>query len=561
MPQLLRLQIEHFELIEAAEIRFAPGLTVLTGETGSGKTMVLDALAFAVGERAAVDRIRRGAERARVTLVAALDAKVGTAFASQGIELDPAEDEVLVVRELFATGRTSARVNGVPVSVTQLRAIGSSLFELIGQHEHQRLLAADFQRETLDRFAAGGDEAVDEVRTLWAAFTALEDGLTSFRRDSDVALRRRDEAAASREEIARIAPVAGEDERLRERAAWLANSERIALALRTAHEALAGEGGAVDALASAAGTLGALGAVAPALAARSETVRGLQSEADEVAVELARALESIDVDPRELDAMNARLDELDRLKRRHGGTLTAVLEFASALDATIDAYAARDADGRRLELERDSVRANLETASETLSDRRRRAKAELEVTMALELRALGMPAARFEVALSALQTLGPAGAETVEFRLSSNPGEPVRAIAKAASGGELSRVLLALVVSLAGRREPSALVFDEIDAGIGGATADAVGVRIGRLGRATQVVSVTHLAQIASFADAVIALRKRDDGATTRIDAVELTDRSAIEAELARMLSGKPSAVALAHAERLLADARKRKTH
>ena len=353
---------------------------------------------------------------------------------------------------------------------------------------------------------------------------------------------------------------AGEDERLRERRDYLGNVERIASALATAHELLGGGrrvGGRVDG--SAATSIAAVARFSSALEALATTLAGLQSELGDAAAALARELERSDFDSGELEAATARLDRIERLKKKYGGSIEAALATRARLAETVEREATRgeretsSARGGRA-CERDARCARERTLAPARGGRARARSARRRGTSRL-----AMPAARFSVALEPLAQAGPNGAESAEFALSPNPGEPVRPLGRAASGGELSRVLLALVVVLAGRRERTALVFDEIDAGIGGATATAVGTRLGTLARASQVLCVTHLAQIASWADRHYALRKRESDGTTVVELVDLAGRRDVLEEIARMLSGNTAAVALEHAETLVRDVRARK--
>ncbi len=557
--RLTRLEIEDFGLIERATLEFDSGLTVFSGETGSGKTMVLGALGFVLGERTSPDAIRAGAARARVTLEVETDEPLRERFAAEGFDLDLGEPAIFV-RETASLGKSAARINGRAATSAQLRAYGEVLVDRIGQHEQQRLLSTAYQRELLDRFA--GAEAFERRSKLASAVertASLGDELAALDENDGRALAETEFARFASAEIEAAAPLEGEDDRLRERRDYLANGERIAAALGTAHEALTADGAALESLGAAAAALAGLtrfGGELPALAA---ALVALQSDANEVAVALARELERSDYEPAELEAATERLDLLERLKKKYGATLAEVAAARERFAAIAGAYAGRAE--HRSELTAALERARAEAASEAraLTALRATAARRLEARVAAELAALAMPAARFAVELQPLETIGTSGAERVEFALAPNPGEPLRALGKAASGGELSRVLLALVVVLAGRRERTALVFDEIDAGVGGATANAVGERLGALAAATQVICVTHLAQIASWADRHYALRKHESRDATRIDAVELREREAGLGELARMLSGSAAPVALEHAATLLNDVRKRK--
>jgi len=550
---LLRLTIENIGLIARAEVTFAAGLTVVTGETGSGKTMLLDALGLALGERADPASVRTGSEGARVVLEIVPDDALRVRLASEGFALAD-DDDVIVQRDLNSGGRSQGRINGVPASASQLRALIGSLVDIVSQHEAQRLLTPAYALDLLDRFS--GDEALalrDDVRELHAALRRARERLAALRDD--------DGRAAARAEFSRFAvneidaaqvAAEDEDERLRERRDVLANAERIVAALGAASDALGAESGAVDALGSAEAALLGIARFGERFTELAAAASALQSDANEFAARLARERESVELDPAELDAVSARLDALDRLKKKYGGSLAAVLAERETLASELLDVEDRDARVAAAEREIASLETTLDARARALTTLRTNAADGVAAAVAKELAALAMPAARLRLALQPLVEIGPAGAEHVELRFAANPGEAERPLAKVASGGELSRVLLAVVVVLADRRDRTALVFDEIDAGIGGATATAVGVRLARLARSAQVVCVTHLAQIASYGEAHLVLRKHVAGGTTMIDAAELGDAQR-PAEIARMLAGEERGVALAHAVELLA--------
>jgi DNA repair protein RecN (Recombination protein N) len=413
------------------------------------------------------------------------------------------DDDVILTRELLATGRSQGRVNGVAASASQLRAIAASIVDVVGQHDAQQLLAPTFALETVDR--CGGAElarVAADVRALHREWEAVESELAELRRDDGQLVAELEFARFAVAEIDATNLADAEDERLRERREVLVNAEKIGTALAVAAAALADEHGAVDAAGTAANALAGIVRFGDRFAALATAVGALQSETSEIATRLARERDAVEAEPAELEAVLARLEQIDRVKRKYGGTLAAVRASRSAFAARIERDAGRE--GRIAELVTAStrLRRRLDERAVTLSGLRRTAADQLEVRVGAELRALAMPNGRFSVTFEPLERPGPAGAERAEFRLAANSGEPQRPLAKSASGGELSRVLLALVVAIADRREQSALVFDEIDAGIGGATAAAVGARLGLLARAGQVVVVTHLAQIASWADA-----------------------------------------------------------
>ncbi|MFN2459330.1 MAG: DNA repair protein RecN [Candidatus Velthaea sp.] len=555
--RFLRLTIDDFGLIAHAECAFADGLTVFSGETGSGKTMLLGALQFVLGERADSDMIRSGADGAAVALELEPDAELGAALEGAGIGVE-AGDDVVIARRLLAGGRSQARINGTPVTAGQLRELGRRLVDFVGQHEAQRLLAPSFALEALDRF--GGDDLRqlrDGVRALHGDLHAARTELSALRDDEGRAAARLEFARFAAAEIDVAALEDGEDERLRERRDVLANAEKIAAALAAANAALESDGGAVDTLGRAAEAAGHIARYGEVYASLAASIAALQSEATDAAVRLARECDAVEADPAALESILARLDALERLKKKYGGSLAAVRETRAEFAAAIERDGGRDERIAALEKRTHDVDAALRERAARLTRARAAAARTLERSVGAELRALAMAAATFRVAFEALAEVGAAGAERAEFRLSANPGEPERPLARGASGGELSRVLLALIVVLADRRERTALVFDEIDAGIGGATAAAAGVRLGRLARETQVVVVTHLAQIASWADAHYALRKHERARSTTVALEGLHGADARLAEIARMLSGDATAVSLEHAATLVAGARR----
>lgn len=536
-----RLEIEDYGLIARAAIEFAAGATIFTGETGSGKTMILGAIAFVLGARASADVVRRGASRARVTLTFDPSSEMRAKLADDGFDVDP-EEEASIVREINEAGKSTVRVNGVVSTAAYVRELAASLAEIVGQHDAQRLLAPAYHVEMLDRFGGAAIAAlVAAVQSASARVRELETRLEELRGDGRRAQERYDDARTAIEEIEASPPVAGEDERLTQRRRYLDNVERIAAALRTAHDALAGESGATSALGAASVALGSIGEISEELRSMAQQAAGLQSEAGDLATSLSRRLDETEFDPAELDAINARLDHLDRLKRKYGGSIEAVLERWQRARDYVDAFESRDERLAALARESGEARTELDAAARELHAARVAAAERLQAAVNAEFADLALTSARFSF-----------NAETLEFIFAANAGEPLRPLARVASGGELSRVLLALVVALAGARERTALIFDEIDAGIGGATATAVGSRIGRLARDGQVVCVTHLAQLATWSDRHYVLDKRESKNATIIEVREISGEEDRAAELARMLSGESHDVALEHARMLL---------
>jgi DNA repair protein RecN (Recombination protein N) len=556
---LRHLQIESYGLIERAEVEFADGATIFTGETGSGKTMLLGALDFVLGGRTGSDVVRRGARRALVTLSFDADDRLRAKLAADGFELDAGEAGS-VTRELTESGRSSARVNGRPSTAGYVRELRDAIAELVGQHEAQRLLSPSYHLELLDRFA--GDAALRAREAVFAAYERAESAAQALAYCSADTLRAReryDDACFAAREIEEARIEAGEIERLTERRIFLDNVERIALALHAARDALAADdGGATGAMGAAGVALGGVAKFDGRLSEMAARAAALQAETVELAADVAGAADTAEYDPAELEAINVRLDLIERLKRKYGGTIEELHAAGRQARQTIDEYENRDRLVAELTASAEAARHELGVAAAALSALRKKAAATLSKRVIAEFGEIALASGRFELAFERLERIGPHGAERVEFLFAANAGEPARPLTRVASGGELSRVLLALVVVLAGVRDAgTALVFDEIDAGIGGATAVAVGARIGALARRGQVVCVTHLAQLATWADRHYVLDKLEQKRETTIVVRELGTAKEREAEIARMLSGESHEIAVRHARALLAATKK----
>lgn len=534
---------------------------MFTGETGSGKTMILGALAFVLGERASADELRRGAPKAVVSLEFEPEEALRDRLRADGFEVDAGEDAVLS-REITQAGKSSLRLNGRPATAGYVREFGSEVADIIGQHDAQRLLQPAYHVEILDRF---GGRRNSERRASVARAHARVRELDERRRTFDDEARHLQErlafASFALAEIDRDAPDAEEEARLLERRRLLDNVEKISSALRMAHDALASEErSAADQLGAASSSLRAVADIGDELQELADRAVALQSEASDLSASIARALDATEFDPAQLEAINTRLDVLDRLKRKYGGTLEAVLRSAEDFRQTVASVEHRDE--RRLEIARelDAARADLQREAKQLSAARHAAAEALGARVATEFADLALGGARFAVRFEDLPEIEAGGSERIEFVFAANAGEPERELARVASGGELSRLLLAVVVAATSGKAPAALVFDEIDTGIGGTTATAVGTRLGRLAAAGQVVLVTHLAQIASWADRHYILEKQAGERGAEIGTRLVATPAERAAELARMLSGEAQEVALRHARVLLAQTEKQRT-
>jgi DNA repair protein RecN (Recombination protein N) len=554
---LRTLTVEGFGLIDRTSVELRPGLNVFTGETGSGKSMVIDALGFAFGARSGSDLVRAGSEKAAAVAEVEPNGAAKTWLTENGFESDPGEPLILS-REMLAQGRSSARINGKPATASQLRELGDILLDVVGQHEHTRLARPALHRELLDEFAGdAAREALTTVRAHHARLRALRAEIESLRISETAAARSLGDArfASAEIEAARLQP--GEIETLRERRALLANAAKIGDALDAANTALgAPDRGAISTLGNAAAALDQVSKYAEALREFAETARGLQGAVQDLNSAIASQADATAGEPGALDAVEDRLAVIERLQKKYGPTIEEILSAGERFAEQARTLERRDRDVAELEGAAMVCAGELTAAAGVLTGIRRSAAARLSARVEEELIVLGMRGASFRCAVDAVaDEPGQDGADRVEFFASLNAKEPERPVARSASGGELARLLLALKVALAEVDPHPIVVLDEIDAGIGGVAARAVGSRIAALAGSVQVLCVTHLAQIAAQADENVLLSKVTSRNRVTIEARVLDNRDALRTEIARMLSGdEKGAEALKHAEALLRD-------
>jgi DNA repair protein RecN (Recombination protein N) len=553
---LARLSIRDIILIDRLDIDFGSGLAALTGETGAGKSILLDAFALALGARGEAALVRQGAEQGQVTAAfdVGKDHPARRVLAENDLVADPgAVDELIVRRIQFADGRTRAFINDQPVSVQVLRALGAALVEIHGQHDERAFVEAATHRALVDAF--GGIEAdAAAVRRLWDERRVCETAVESHRAEVERARREAEWLRHAVDELGRLAPETGEETSLADRRTAMMQAEKSAEDLRATHEAVSGPLSPVPPLATALRRLERRAAQAPALIEPVvKAIDSALSALDEARVHLEHALRVAEYDPLELERIEERLfalraaarkynvpvDELAALARRYGGDL-----------ALIDAGAERLA---ALEQEALAAVTRYREAAHALSAARRQAAAALDKAVNAELKPLKLERAQFSTQIES-EGEGPDGLDRVEFWVRTNPGTRPGPLMKVASGGELARFLLALKVVLADRGSAPTLVFDEIDTGVGGAVADAIGVRLARLSSGVQVIAVTHAPQVAARADRHYLITKDALAKGTRVATrvIELAAERRRE-EIARMLAGAEiTAEARAAAERLI---------
>jgi DNA repair protein RecN (Recombination protein N) len=559
---LRELRIENLLLIERAELRLGEGLNAITGETGAGKTVLAHSLDLLTGGKAKSGIVRPGAEEAWVEGVFDLPAGLfdHPELAELAERLPAGAEEIVLGRRVSAGGRTSAFVAGRAATAADLKALGARLIAFFGQHEHRRLTIASTQLDVLDGFAgheqlqlrARYAEAHRDCLRLAAELAELREREGSRERDLDLC---RYELA----EIEEVEPDPGERERIGGERERLRHAEGLREAAVGAHAALAGAeedgGGAAAALAQAQAALAASGGVDSGLDGLAERVAALAVELADVGSELRDYGEGVEADPAALLAIEERLEAIDRLERKHGGSIESVLAHAERCREEIARLEGAEERGAEAEAALAEATVRREELGEELSAARAAAAAPFEAQVAAELESLAMAGATLRVALEPHpEGFGPSGRETVELRLAPNPGIEPAPIRDAASGGELSRVMLALS-GLGPAGSAGTLVFDEIDAGVGGNTARVVGERLKALGAGRQVLCITHLPQVASLADVHFRLEKDvgGDPASARVERLEGED---VVAEISRMLGGSGGEeAATRHARELLAAA------
>ena len=550
MP-LVELLVENLAVIERVRLPLTRGFTVLTGETGAGKSLVVDALSLVLGARAATDQVRSGTDSARVE---AIFDEVGCEPDDPLADLLAAGDGLAIVRrEVSADGRSLARVNDRSVTVGSLAALGSRLAEIHGQHDQQRLLAPERQLALLDRVAdlAEGAAAVAEAYRAWRAASAEASEMII---DAHELARRVELLRHQVDEIRAADPQPDEDAELEQRLRAATHAELIARSAAEAARSLHDDDGGLDALRATRSSLSAAAQHDDRFDELVERARGLEADATELARDSAALGEAVDLDPAARAAIEERLTLIYDLKRKYGATILEIIEFGEATAAELARLEDQDGLRARLGAEEARRRAVLEELAASLSVERRRAASGLAERVNAELPPLGLPVDAFGIGVESGE-IGPSGADRVEFTFAPNPGEPARPLSRIASGGEASRLSLALKVVLAAADETPVLVFDEIDAGVGGRNATALGERLRALSAFHQVICVTHLPQIAAYADAHVHVGKREIDGRTVADARVLSPEERT-LELAAMLAGSDAgSEAHAAAEALLRSA------
>ena len=547
---LVELTVENYAVVEKIRVRFHGGLNLLTGETGSGKSIVVDALALLLGGRASAEMVRTGAERARIAGIF----EVGAQALPDGVE--PEDGELIVEREVFANGKSRAFVGGRPVTAALLKDLARSLGDIHGQHDQQQLFASHVQREMLDEFAGttGRAAALAAIFSQWKAASAE---MAALERSAQEQLRQADLWSFQRNEIDAVHPQPGEDGALDQERRVLRNVVRLQETAGAAYAALYENPESVTAqMGIVVKRLDELARIDESIQEVIAALAPARVAVQETAHSLSHYLGKLEPDPARLEEIEVRLAALEKLKRKYGATLDEVIRFRAEASRQLEAIESSGERQSALQKDVADFAAEYKNAAEKLSSQRTAAALKLAKKVAGELALLAMDKTRVEIRVSPADWSA-SGTDAVEILISPNLGEEPKPLEKIASGGELSRVALALktcVAPAAAEKDsiPRTLVFDEVDAGVGGSAAEAVGRRLKRLSASSQVLCVTHLAQIAGFADHHYSVEKRAERGRT-VTVVEELDMKSRTREIGRMLSGeRVTPEALRHAEQLI---------
>ena len=549
---LNRLSIKNVALIERLNIEFDDGFNVLTGETGAGKSIIIDAVNLALGERASKELIKSGADKACVEA----EFDIGTLPAVRQImrenELDP-EDGLIISRELSASGKNVCRINGTLVNLATLKHITDLLVDVHGQHEHQSLLSQNRHIAFLDAFCHDTvDPIKSQVKELYGEYKSARDALLGGFSSEDERAREMDILRYQISEIEKAALTEAEEASLNEEKGMLMNAEKIMAALQAGCEALTGDGGAVDLVKRASGSMGGIAGLSAEYNDAAKKLEEAYYAVQDIGYALQDMRNSFEFDPMRIDEIQQRLEVYSSIKKKYGPDIADVEAFLTSSKVRLDEL--ENASEKRAQLERKLNQISeryMQTASE-LTAVRKTAAINLQDELLGQLKDLGMEKARFEVDFEHVESFGANGMDKVEFTMSANPGEALKPLEKVASGGEMSRIMLAFKAIAARADSIPTLIFDEIDTGISGRIASVVGGKMVNISDSHQVLCVTHLPQIAALADAHFMVEKSDDGEHTKTDMrrLSLEERYAY---LARMMDGaQNSTLAYEHARELI---------
>ncbi|MBT2656523.1 DNA repair protein RecN [Bacillus sp. ISL-18] len=559
---LSELSIKNFAIIENLSISFEKGLTVLTGETGAGKSIIIDAIHLIVGGRGSAEFVRHGEERAVIEGLFQIDDPnhpVMSKAGEFGIEIE--EGMVILRRDIARTGKSVCRINGKLVTISILREIGATLVDIHGQHEHQELMDETRHLPLLDQFGAEEiNPALNEYAQVFRRYEQTLNKLKSLSENDQQTAHRLDLIQFQLDEIQKSNLKPNEDEELSEEKRRLGNFERVFEAIQTSYNALQGEQKGLDWIGMVMGALEEAAALDTSYRELSDSVSNSFYQLEDAAQTLRNELDVLEYDPQRLNEIEARLNEINQLKRKYGKTIPEILEYAAKIEEEIETLQNKETHIGELEKELISIKKDLALEAKQLTDIRRKWAIKLTKLIHQELKELYMEKTIFEIRFeSELLHFAKTGVDHIEFYISTNPGEPLKPLSKVASGGELSRIMLALKSIFSKHQGVTSIIFDEVDTGVSGRVAQSIAEKIYKVAVGSQVLCISHLPQVAAMADTHLYIAKDIKGGRTKTSVTSLKTKEKIK-EIGRMISGTEiTDLTKQHAEELLQLAGKNK--
>jgi DNA repair protein RecN (Recombination protein N) len=557
---LLELRIKHFAIIDQLSLSFSKGLNILTGETGAGKSIILSAVHLLLGDKSTEEWIRSPEEEASVEAQFDISGnrEVKQKIESKAFHLQDAEEEdsLLIRRVISRSSRGKVFINGNLATLGVLSEVGEGLLSIYGQHEHQTLQRVETHIDILDEF--GGLIGVrEEFQKQYQEFVSLSEEAERIRAEKERRAKERELMVFQSREIGASGIQIGEEESLKEERAILTHAKKLMdFAHATEETIYSEEGSAIERIQRILNQGREMAAIDPLLSQPLKALESILIQLEETALIIRDYSKRVEINPMRLDEIEDRLEEIDRLKRKYGSTIGEVLSFKHRIDEALKSFSSEEERLSQLGSRLEPLRQKVSELGERLSEERKKAALELKKSIERELKSLGMKKTIFEIRIDSLP-LSPNGVDRIEFLISPNVGEEVKPLAKIASGGELSRIMLAMKRILAKVGGKQVLIFDEVDSGIGGAMAEVVGKKLRELSRHHQVICVTHLPQIACFADQHHSVRKEIKAGRT-ITSVDRLNEEAIADEIARMLGGvKITEKTRAHAKEMIENAKR----
>ncbi|WP_404443092.1 DNA repair protein RecN [Sutcliffiella horikoshii] len=558
---IAELTIKNFAIIESLSVSFDKGLTVLTGETGAGKSIIIDAIHLLAGGRGSHEFVRFGEKRAELEGLFLLEDTNHPAYKvcqELGIEI---EDEMVVLRrEIHATGKSVCRVNGKLVTIALLREVGQTLVDIHGQHEHQELMDPDLHLSLLDQFGGVAvQKELKEYRNIYTSFKDVEKRLLELTENEQKVAHRLDLLQFQAEEISNAQLTVNEEDELLEERNKISNYERLYQSLNNCYYAMHGEQKGLDWVGQAMSESEGLEEIDKKLKDVHEIISNSYYQLEELSYRIRDEIDQLEFDPNRLDFIEGRLNEIKQLKRKYGSTVAEVLEYASKIEEELETLQNRDSHIHQLQESLESLKQDLALEAKSLTDARRKASEKLMKSIHKELKDLYLEKAIFDVNMDVKKekasgevVFGKNGVDVVEFYLTTNPGEPLKPMAKVASGGELSRIMLALKSIFSRHQGITSIIFDEVDTGVSGRVAQAIAEKIYQVSVDSQVLCISHLPQVAAMSDTHLFISKEVSGERTKTK-VRGLDQDEKVREIGRMISGvEITSLTKEHARELL---------